>query len=234
MLKTIKSRGLALVATVALLGGTAWIAAGTTGAYFSDTHDGAINGSIGSIQVTANGSHGEPLDQLSFKDMIPGDSQTVTVNYLNSGKNTQDVWITFPNVTALSALNNLGSFGEASLATPAGVIFHSVNLYDNAARCGTFGSGVNPVSGLHLCNPLLARYRVAKSVAPGHGGSVSFTFNYAGKMTTAPTVFNAFPVSAQAYDPAHPNNNDQTYLTDHTPGHGLPFQIVATQENQQP
>ena len=44
MLSNVKSRGLALLATVALLGGTAWIASGTTGAYFSDTHTGAIGG----------------------------------------------------------------------------------------------------------------------------------------------------------------------------------------------
>ena len=58
MQKSVKTRGLALLATVALLGGTAWIATATTGAYFSDTHTGEINGSIGSIQVVANGSTG--------------------------------------------------------------------------------------------------------------------------------------------------------------------------------
>ena len=42
-----KSKVLALVASVALLGGTAFVASGSTGAYFSDTHSGSITGTIG-------------------------------------------------------------------------------------------------------------------------------------------------------------------------------------------
>ena len=91
MLKSVKSRGLALLATVALLGGTAWVATATTGAYFSDTHTGSISGTVGSIKVTPSGGGGAEHMNLSFTNMLPGDPQTVTVNYKNTGLNPEDV-----------------------------------------------------------------------------------------------------------------------------------------------
>src|SRR6185312_7866009 len=168
MLKTVKSRGLALVATVALLGGTAWVASSTTGAYFSDTHTGSISGSIGSIQVTPSGGTGAEHMNLSFTNMLPGEPQTVTVNYKNTGANPQDVWIVFNNATALSALNNLGTYGEASLAANGTALFHSTNLNDRLGTCGAFSS-----TG---CWPLAKQYKVASNLAPGASGDASFTF----------------------------------------------------------
>jgi len=230
MLKTVKTRGLALLATVALLGGTAWIAAGTTGAYFSDTHTGAINGSIGSIQVVANGSTGKALSDLSFANMLPGEPQTVTINYKNTGKNVQDVWITFPNATALSSLNNVGTWGEAHLAANGHSLFDSANLNDHANSCGPFV----PAG----CWPLLSKYKVATSLAPGASGNVSFTYELASKVVTPPTVFNLYP----AHDSGGlgigmnqgGNSHDQYFSETGVSGEGLPFAIVATQQGQTP
>jgi hypothetical protein len=50
MLSSLKIKGAAIAVSVALLGGTAWLAAGSTGAYFSDTHTGTISGTVGSIR----------------------------------------------------------------------------------------------------------------------------------------------------------------------------------------
>ena len=36
---------------------------------------------------------------LAFSNMLPGDPQTVTVNYQNTGANTEDVYVVFPNAT---------------------------------------------------------------------------------------------------------------------------------------
>jgi hypothetical protein len=226
MLKTVKTRGLALLATVALLGGTAWIAAGTTGAYFSDTHTGTINGSIGSIQVAANGSTGAALSDVSFKDMLPGVAQTVTINYKNTGKNVQDVWISFTNATALSALNNMGSYGEVHLSANGTALFDSANLNDRSGTCGAFSP-----SG---CWPLAKQYKVASNLAPGTSGTVSFTFALAGKTVTPPVAFNHYPASEHSYLVTG-NKDDQNYINaaDGT-GNGLPFAIVATQVGQQP
>jgi hypothetical protein len=115
-----KSKVLALVASVALLGGTAFVASGSTGAYFSDTHSGSITGSIGTILLTTDSP-----TTISFSNLLPGDPQTVQLNYHNSGSSPEDVYLTFPNLTALSALNNLGRYGHveidsAGAGTPIG------------------------------------------------------------------------------------------------------------------
>jgi hypothetical protein len=226
MLKTVKSRGLALVATVALLGGTAWVASSTTGAYFSDTHTGSISGSIGSIQVTPSGGTGAEHMNLSFTNMLPGEPQTVTVKYKNTGANPQDVWIVFNNATALSALNNLGTYGEASLAANGTALFHSTNLNDRLGTCGAFSS-----TG---CWPLAKQYKVASNLAPGASGDASFTFALAGKTVTPPATFNHYPVSTEGYLTSH-DTNDQNYVNaaDGT-GNGLPYSIVATQHGVTP
>lgn len=230
MQKSVKVRGLALLATVALLGGTAWIATATTGAYFSDTHTGAISGSIGSIQVVANGSTGKQLSDLSFTNMLPGEAQTVTINYKNTGKNVQDVWITFPNATALSSLNNVGTWGEAHLSANGVALFDSANLNDHANTCGPFAP-----SG---CWPLKSQYKVAGSLAPGASGTVSFTYEYAGKTVTAPTTFNLYPANDSGGlgvgQNLGGNSHDQYFSAAGVSGAGLPFAIVAMQVNQIP
>lgn len=232
MLKTVKSRGLALLATVALLGGTAWIASGTTGAYFSDTQSGAINGSLGTIKVVANGSTGAALSNISFPTMMPGEPQTVTVNYKNTGTSAQDVWINFNNVTALSALNNLGSYGELHIVNTNSVnhvthVFDSANLDDNPTECHGFSTAG--------CWPLPNKVQVASNVASGASGSVSFTFNYAGALDNASqgVAFNHYPALSGPYD-ATTNRQGQYQIEPSQVGDGLPFQIVATQVNQKP
>lgn len=213
MLKILKTRAVALVASVGLLGGVAFVAAGTTGAYFSDTNQGAITGTIGSIRVDTSGGSGADHANFSFANMLPGEAQTATVSYENNGANNEDVWIVFNNPTALSALNNLGTYGEVHLKGNDIALFDSANLNDRASTCGAF----DPAG----CWPLGKQYKVASNVAPGGSGNVSFSFNYAGKLKTQPdagttAVFNQYPVD----DQQNPNGD---------PGNGLPYQIVATQ-----
>lgn len=220
MSKTLKTRAVALLATVTLLGGTAWIAAGTTGAYFSDTHSGTISGTLGSIRVTPSGGTGTDSTDFSFTNMLPGAPQTVTASYTNSGTSPEDVYIVFNNATALSALNNLGTYGEVHLSANGVHLFDSANLNDRVATCGT----LEP-SG---CWPLASQYRVASNLGVGASGTVSFTFNYAGKLSTQPPVgttasWNVYPVSGQA----------TTKAADGT-GNGLPYEIVATQPGVTP
>lgn len=215
MLNSVKTRGLALLATVALLGGTAWIASGTTGAYFSDTHTGAISGSIGTIQIAANGDTGKALSNLSFTNLMPGEAQAVTINYKNTGTSAQDVWITFPNATALSALNDLGSFGEVHLYSNGAAVFQSANLDDHTDTCS------DPV----LCKPLPKQVVIARNVAPNATGTITFQFKYSIALdnNSQGTAFNRYPVPSQFHG-----------STDTTHGTGLPFAIVAMQRGQQP
>lgn len=219
MLKTFRTKAVALAASVSLLGGVAWIAAGTTGAYFSDTNQGDISGTIGSILIDTSGGSGAEHANFSFANMLPGEAQTAVVGYKNTGANNEDVYIVFNNATALSALNNLGAYGEAHLKANGAALFDSANLHD-ATTCGTF----SPAPG--QCWPLAKEYKVASNVAPNEGGTVSFTFNYAGTLkgqapvgTTA--AFNSYPATG-------PDPQTTVNATDGI-GAGLPYQIVATQ-----
>jgi hypothetical protein len=222
----LKARGVAFVATLALLGGTVWIAAGTTGAYFSDTHGGTISGTVGSILVTPSGGTGAEHMNLSFDKLLPGEPQTVTVSYKNTGNSPEDVWITFPNKTALSALNNLGTYGEVHLAANGTEIFASKNLNERLETCHVLSSDG--------CWPLEEQYRVASDVAPGVAGTVSFTFGLGVKWENPPSAFNVYPATAMAYTVSH-NNDDQYYISSADgQGAGLPYQIVATQVGIEP
>ena len=196
----------AAVTAVALLA----IGAGQTGAYFSDSHDGNVTGSIGSIRINPTSG-----TNFSFDNLLPGDPQTVTLTYSNSGKNVEDVWLAFPNKTALSALNNLGTYGELHVVSNGTEIFGSNNLNDNTTTCPTG------------CNPLPAKLKLASNVAPGATGAVKLTFGYASKLKTQdPTgtaTFNTYPVAGQTVV----NASDGS-------GSGLPLRLVATQVGQQP
>jgi hypothetical protein len=207
----------------------AWMATGFTGAYFTDTHSGNITGTLGSIRVTPSGGSGTENMDLQFTNLLPGEPQTVSVNYQNTGTSTEDVWIKFQNPTALSALNNLGTYGEVHVVANGTSLFDSANLNDRLATCGAFST-----SG---CWPLPAKLKVASGVGPTASGTINFTFGYASKMKTQPpagTQWNTFPASSCAYAPGScPDGQTTINVADGT-GSGLPYQIVATQVNQTP
>ena len=153
---------------------------------------------------------------------MPGEAQTATVNFTNTGKKAQDVYLTFPNRSALHALNNLGSWGEVTVANGGATLFHSTNLNDGRRAsdtgdtCGGFAE-----TG---CWPLPTKLKVASNVAPDASGSVTFSFNYAAKKTGGQElVFNAYP----SYPEAFGLDAEQT-------GDGLPVNVVAVQVGQQP
>lgn len=221
-----------VIISAAMLGivGFGLAGAAASGAWFSDTQSGVISGTIGSIQITTSGGIGTNSANFAFSNMLPGVPQTVTVYYQNTGANNEDVWIKFPNVTALSALNNLGTYGEVHLSANGTDLFDSANLNDRVATCGPLSP-----SG---CWPLASEYLVASNVGPTGSGSVSFTFNYAGKMSTQPsagttTYWNVYPVPAGLYSSSNPNG--QTYVNaSDSSGNGLPYEIVAVQPGQTP
>jgi hypothetical protein len=214
MFAKLPAKGIALVASVALLGGAAWLAAGTTGAYFSDTHTGTISGTVGSIKVTPYGGSSANGTDLAFDDLLPGTPQTVTLSYQNTGRNTEDVYIVFTNPTALSALNSLGTYGEVHLAADGNPLFDSANLNDRSSTCGPFAP-----SG---CWPLQRSYLVKSNVIPGGTGTVTFSFEYASKLSgqgsgSAVPPWNTYPVPGQVT------------TVPGVSGTGLPYSIVATQ-----
>jgi hypothetical protein len=194
------------------------MATGVTGAYFSETKQGEIKGNIGSIHIHTSGGTGENGLEFNFQNLLPGEPQTATVEYTNTGANKQDVWVVFNNAEALHSLNNLGTYGEVTLSNSGGVLFHSANLNDNlppaSGECGPF----SPTG----CWPLKEKYKVGSNVNPGAGSYFRFTFAYASKLK----------------DPAAEEQPWNTYPPEVEPsaikGNGLPFQVVATQVGQEP
>jgi len=123
-------------------------------------------------------------------------------------------------------LNNLGTYGEASLSANGTALFHSTNLNDRSGTCGAF----SPAG----CWPLAKQYKVASNLAPGASGNASFTFAFASKTVTPPAAFNVYPASAHSYLVTG-NTDDQNYISAADgSGSGLPYSIVATQVNQIP
>jgi hypothetical protein len=231
MTKSVKVKCAALVGTVGLLGAAAFVASGSTGAYFSDTHTGSISGTIGSIRITPSGgtesTDGSFMD-LAFSNLLPGDPQTVTVNYQNTGSDPEDVYVVFPNATALSALNSLGSYGTVHLSSAGngavGDVFDSANLNDSPSCPPGSTSTKYPTP----CEALPSQLLVASNVSPGGSGSFSFSFNYASKLSTQPSL------GTTAYWNVYPQTGDTTINSADGTGNGLPYEIVATQPGVTP
>jgi hypothetical protein len=210
----------ALGATASLVG----FAASGTGAYFSDSSPGTITGSVGSILVSVSGGNGSNSTDFHFDRLLPGTPQTETITYTNTGNSVEDVFLTFPNATALSALNDLGTFGSVQVGDAGGnTVFDSSNLNDNSSpnHCG-------PNFSPSGCWPLPNQIKVDSNLAPGQSHTATFTFGYASKLGTASHssgggVWNTFPVTGQFTV----NSADGS-------GDGLPIAIVATQVGQTP
>jgi hypothetical protein len=216
---TAKMMGLAVsvIALVALAG----MATSATGAYFSDTKAGAVNGTGGSIKVAAgaNSDMGGGLN-FSWSHMLPGEVYSATAYFQNSGDSAQDVYLTFPNLTALSALNNLGRYGAVKIFVNGSQVYYNDNLndYDNNGTTG-----------------VPSRILLASNVGPTGSGTVTFQFQYASQMTAGNGTgfaFNNYPVAA---DPLHIDKRNaegfgqKTVIASDGSSSGLPFAIVATQ-----
>jgi hypothetical protein len=136
-----------------------------------------------------------------------------------SAGNSEDLYLAFPNATALSALNSLGGYGAVTVYVDGNVIYQNNNLndFDN-----------NGTSGLP------AQLQLASNVGPSQSHTVVFRFEYASKMKTQEPggVFNKYPVllGSGVQDPRNATGYAQKTVnpTDLT-GNGLPFQIIATQ-----
>jgi hypothetical protein len=150
--------------TAALVGA----AVSGTGAYFSDTEQGSITGTMGSIQLQSGDT------QISFTKMLPGAAQSDTVTYRNNGANAQDVWVVFDEEalgdgSGTKGLNSLGTYGEVHVASNGTEIFGSKNLNDRASTCP-------PGEGDPACNPLPHMLKLVGDLQPGATGAMQFSF----------------------------------------------------------
>jgi hypothetical protein len=187
-----RSRSHRIAAFIAATGGAialVGIAAGSTGAYFTDVHPGSVNGGFGKVAIsidgvtvpsgdsTANNVKGEPLE-ITWNNMLPGQDKTVTYHVTNTGSANESIWLAFDDTNGeWSALNTLGTYGDAQINSPL------INAdYDNLNNAHPWGS--QPAAGHNACgdpNPsnyyLPAENHVA-DLAPGQSASFTFSFGY--------------------------------------------------------
>jgi hypothetical protein len=170
-----KAKVAGFLGTVAVTGGLLASAVVGTGAYFQDTKaNNHITGTMGSIQIQGHdGSGANSLDAV-FTNMLPGETQSTTLRYSNTGVNDQDVWLVFKGTDlgtgdGKTGINSLGTYGEVHVASNGGEKFASQNLNDNNTTCpaGT---------GSPACMPLPSKIKLADALEPGHTGDFSFSF----------------------------------------------------------
>jgi len=163
MFASLKFKGVALIATVALLGGTAMVASGATGAYFSETHTGVVTGSTGSIHVDTSASGGSGGESLNFEldGLLPGEPQTMVVRYTTSGTNPEDVWIVF-DPTALGFLNAAGTNATVAITSTGGFLFSTADL---------------------TANPVPGAIKVHSNLAPTADGRTNASFGIAASVS---------------------------------------------------
>ena len=222
MSKGMKIRLGTILGLVLLVAALISMESGGTGAYFNDSHGGEITGSTGSIKVHTSGGSGPEGLNFNFKYLLPGEPQTATVEFKNTGHNKQDVWVVFSEEKALHALNNLGQFGEVTISDPGGTVFHSANLNDNkypaSGNCGP----ISPAG----CWPLGEKYKVASNVSPGAGSWFKFTFGY--------TTYKGGIGNDQQEEAWNSYPPEAKRLGVPVEGSGLPFEVVAMQTGVEP
>ncbi len=175
LLTSRKAKTAGFIGTVAITGGLLASAVVGTGAYFSDTKaNNHITGTMGSIAVTGHDGSGTNSLDAVFTNMLPGETNSKTLRYTNTGANDQDVWIVFKGAglgtgDGKTGINSLGTYGEVHVAANGGEKFASQNLNDNNQTC--------PVGvGSPACMPLPTKIKLADALEPGHTGDFTFSF----------------------------------------------------------
>jgi hypothetical protein len=129
-----KSKAVRVAGFVGALGASAALvgfAATGTGAYFTDSHGGALKASTGSVKLGISPTDGV----LNFTDLLPGEYKTQQLSYQAQGSGLEDVWLVIPTDGTASALvgapdsaaSGLGRYGHFAVDAPAGS-FTSYNL----------------------------------------------------------------------------------------------------------
>ena len=191
-----KIESFGLLVALAVVGGLVVFAAHATGAYFSDSHNGTLGGTVGNIKLsTAGGIVGQDQGiDFAWNNMLPGVVYSAPMQVTNtSSSNAEDLYMVFPNLTALSALNQLGTYGAVTITVNGANVFQSTTST-------TTRSVATPSARAERCGQLLLASNV-----PANSGAVSviFKFEYAAKMTAQEPggLFNQYPVLASAGNP---------------------------------
>ncbi len=221
----LKFKIIGLALALVLIAGLVAVASGATGAYFSDTKSGEITGEYGTLTISAgvNADTGGGLN-FGFANLLPGEPQSGTVYYQNTGNNPQDVYLVFPNADALKALNDYGTYASVTITGTFGS-WHSENLSDY------YPSGTPGNPGVATLYHVPSQMLLQSDLAPGASGSMTFTFELAAKASNdwQGIPWNLYPIPTET-------KNGYTYTPSGSTfaNNGLPYQIIATQVGQDP
>ena len=227
----IRSRGARITGFAVAVGATAALIAfgvSSTGAYFTDSHDGSINATTGKVQVSVDNV------TLNFHGLLPDQFQTKTINYVGRGSGPEDLWLVMPAGSAY-ALNGvaggtgghsaLGRYGHFAVAGPEGTYFTSFNLATHGTgvhdgpSCGVDGNGHGGSSAeatdktdfIDFC-PVPSAILLHSGLNYGDTGWATITFGYTrllkGPQDTNVGVVAPFKIVATQAGilPSDPNN----------------------------
>ncbi len=226
------------VAALTASAGLVAAATSATGAYFTDAHPGSISASSGHLKLDITGVSGgasasgpESL-ALDFSNLYPADYRTEKINYtVDSSVGNEDIWLVFPTDTTVQQNvyamftgpgssyhgGGLGRYGHFAVSdSHGGLAFSSYNLssgYSSDCTPSSIGHATAPMgsaadnTGAPPC-AVPQKIRLAHDLASGTTGQVSITFGLTQRQT----------------------EQDQVEFF----GHGVDFQIVATQPGVAP
>jgi hypothetical protein len=231
-----RSRSRRVAAFIAATGGAialVGLAAGSTGAYFTDVHAGQVDGTFGKVAISVDGiavpsgdsTGGANNLSINWNNMLPGQDKTVTWTVTNTGTANESIWLAFDNsnggwfnADGNSGINNLGTYGDAQINSPL------LNADYNNLNNG-YPEGTGPAPAIAY---LPAENHVA-DLAPGQQTSFTFSFEYTAKLHNnalqgGPAFLNPLLydliATQQGIAPSDPNNGSIYTLP--TPPAGYP------------
>jgi hypothetical protein len=215
----------ALCASGALLG----TSISSTGAYFTDSHDGAITASSGHLKLSVGDTY------LSFTGLVPGKYDTQNIGYSTDSSTNEDVWMVFDTTSAgygaLSGASDnsafpgggLGRYGHFAVANNHAPAFTSYNLAGRPAgdtatddTCAVDGNGrggsndvATPTHTPKYC-AVPGQILLASNLPSGSTGEIEVTFGVTPKWTdqSVPVANVRFKIVATQHgvQPSDPYN----------------------------
>lgn len=219
-LRALKLTGaLAAVGTAAALIGTAVTG---TGAYFSDRHNGSVNGTFGQVSVTVSNAGGGSSLDYQWANIRPGEWQTAQMTIKNTGSQNQDVYLAFDDANGeWSQINTLGTYGEAKVYSQLTGTKDYNNLNNKYAQGTPPNTGqTNACGDATPAISYLPAQNFLGQLAPGQSEVVQFQFRY----------------SACLGNNTKSNGSTVTFNNEGTPAFKNPlnFAIMATQPGVKP
>ena len=189
-MKIMRSRSRLVAGFIAATGGAialVGLAAGTTGAYFTDVHSGQVNATstfgqvklaVDGIAVPAGDSTGGANNlQVQWNNMLPGTDKTVNFTVTNTGTAHESIWLAFDNSNGeWSAINQLGTYGDAKINSP--LLNQDFNNLNNNYPQGTVAAGVNKCGDPNPAIAYLPADNHVADLAPGQSTDFTFSLGY--------------------------------------------------------